>query len=75
MSRPGYVQPVRGVTSATGWYRRLYAVVGGMYPALSKMFPKSVMTSATLGRALLAAAKHGAPKKALEAADIIALVK
>jgi hypothetical protein len=31
------------------------------------------MTSATLGKALIQAARHGAPKRVLEAADIIAL--
>lgn len=75
MFRPGYIQPVKGVTSSTDWYRRMYAVVGWMYPAIAAVFPKSVMTSATLGRALLEAAKHGAKKRVLEAADINALVQ
>jgi uncharacterized protein YbjT (DUF2867 family) len=74
MFRPGFIQPVRGVVSSTGWYRAIYAAAGWMYPALSRVFPKSLLTSATLGRALLVAAKHGAPKRVLEAADIHALV-
>jgi len=74
MFRPGYIQPVRGVTSATGWYRTIYAIVGWLYPAVSAMFPKSVMTSETLGKALIRAAKHGAPKRVLEPRDIIELV-
>jgi uncharacterized protein YbjT (DUF2867 family) len=73
MFRPGYIQPVKGVTSSTDWYRRIYAVVGWMYPAIAAVFPKSVMTSETLGRALLEAGKNGAKKQVLEAADINAL--
>jgi uncharacterized protein YbjT (DUF2867 family) len=73
MFRPGFIQPVRGVVSSTGWYRRLYSVVGVLYPAISAVFPRSVMTSATLGKALIAAVKRGAPKRVLEASDIIAL--
>jgi uncharacterized protein YbjT (DUF2867 family) len=74
MFRPGYIQPVRGVVSSTRLYRAIYAAVGWMYPVLSKAFPESVLTSATLGRALLVAAKRGAPKRVLEPADIHALV-
>ncbi len=74
MFRPGFIQPARGVVSSISWYRAIYAATGWMYPALSRVFPKSLMTSATLGRALIAAAKHGAPKRVLEAADVNALV-
>jgi uncharacterized protein YbjT (DUF2867 family) len=74
MFRPGFIQPVRGVVSSTGWYRAIYAAAGWMYPVLSKAFPESLMTSSILGRALLVAAKRGAPKRVLEAADINAMV-
>jgi uncharacterized protein YbjT (DUF2867 family) len=75
MFRPGYIQPTRGVTSSTGWYRAIYSTVGWLYPAVAALFPTSVMTSATLGKALIAAAKRGAPKKVLEATDIIELAR
>lgn len=74
MFRPGYIQPVRGVVSSTRLYRAIYATVGWTYPLLAKAFPESLLTSSTLGRALLVAAKRGAPKRVLEAADINALV-
>jgi uncharacterized protein YbjT (DUF2867 family) len=74
MFRPGYIQPVRGVVSSIGLYRSIYAAVGWAYPLLAKVFPRSLLTSSSLGRALLEAAKHGAPKRVLEAADINALV-
>jgi len=74
MFRPGYVQPVRGVVSSTRLYRAVYAAVGWAYPTLAKVFPASMMTSSSLGRAMLVAAKRGASKHVLEAADINALV-
>lgn len=74
MFRPGYIQPVRGVASTVGLYRAAYATIGWAYPLLSKALPRSLMTSSDLGRALLVAAKRGAPKRVLEASDINALV-
>jgi uncharacterized protein YbjT (DUF2867 family) len=34
MFRPGYIQPMRGVTSSTPLYRVAYAVLGPFYPVL-----------------------------------------
>lgn len=62
------------MVSSVGWYRSVYAAFGWMCPVLEKAFPGAVMTSSILGRALLVAARHGAPKRVLEAADINALV-
>jgi uncharacterized protein YbjT (DUF2867 family) len=73
MFRPGYIQPVRGVVSSTGWYRAIYAGVAPLYPLFSRLFPRSLVTSAEVGRALLQAARAGAPKKILDPADIAAL--
>ena len=75
MFRPGFIKPVRGVVSATRSYRILYAIIGPIYPLLRAAFPRSLMTSAQLGQALLNAASDGAPKTVLEAADILDLVK
>ncbi len=74
MFRPGYIQPVRGVVSSTRLYRAIDAALGWTYPLLAMAFPSSVRTSSELGRALLVAAKRGAPKRVLEPADINALV-
>jgi nucleoside-diphosphate-sugar epimerase len=73
MFRPGYVQPVRGVHSKTRWYRVVYGLIGPLYPVLKRLFPRHVMTSEDLGRAMIRVAREGAAKRILEAPDIIAL--
>jgi hypothetical protein len=40
---------------------------------LRALFPRYVTTTERLGRAMIEAAKHGAPKRVLESADINAL--
>jgi uncharacterized protein YbjT (DUF2867 family) len=77
MLRPGFIRPLHGITSKTGWYRALYAVVGPMYPLLKRLFPGNVTTTEELGRAMLRLLKGGAPSapsgRVLENRDIVAL--
>jgi uncharacterized protein YbjT (DUF2867 family) len=68
--RPGYIQPMHGVTSKTRLYAVLYRVVGPLYPVLRRVFPRSVTTSEAVGRAMIAVATHGAPKPLMENPDI-----
>ena len=70
MFRPGYIQPVEGVRSKTGWYQVVYNVLAPTYPLLRRLFPGSVTTTATLGRALIRVAASGYPKSILHARDI-----
>jgi uncharacterized protein YbjT (DUF2867 family) len=69
MLRPGMIQPLHGIVSKTRWYRLFYAAFGALLPALKALFPKSVMTTEDLGRAMIEIAKRGAPKPILEACD------
>jgi len=73
MFRPGFIQPQHGITSRTRAYRVLYALFAPLFPVLQALFPAHVMTTEQLGRAMLRAAKLGAPRPVLEASDIIAL--
>jgi uncharacterized protein YbjT (DUF2867 family) len=73
MYRPGFIQPTGGVSSRTALYRFVYAVLGPLYPVLKAIFPNSLMTSDVLGRSMVKAAKSGAPKRIMEASDIIRL--
>jgi uncharacterized protein YbjT (DUF2867 family) len=73
MFRPGYIQPMHGIRSKTGWYRVLYASMGWLYPVIKALAPTMATTTEQLGRAMVAAAKHGAPKRVLEGRDINAL--
>jgi uncharacterized protein YbjT (DUF2867 family) len=70
MFRPGYIQPLRGVRSKTGWYQALYDVVGFLYPLLRRVAPRYVTTTVDVGRAMIAVADHGFHTRILETADI-----
>ena len=74
MFRPGFIQPRHGIKSKTKSYRVFYIVLGPFLPALKAIFPRSVTTTEQLGRAMIAVAKHGYPKKVLEMRDIIGIV-
>ena len=71
MFRPGLVQPVAGARSRTAWYRVLYMLMAPLLPLLRRLFPKSVTTTAEVGRAMLAVARRGYEKRVLESADIV----
>jgi uncharacterized protein YbjT (DUF2867 family) len=72
MFRPGVIIPLHGITSATQWYRALYAVLRPLLPVLKRVFPNQVATTEQVGRAMLNVARNGYPKPVLEARDIIA---
>jgi uncharacterized protein YbjT (DUF2867 family) len=70
MFRPGVIVPLHGINSRTALYRISYLILGPTLPLLKRLFPKYVTTTEKLGRAMLTAAKRGAPKKVLESTDI-----
>ena len=70
MFRPGVIQPVHGERSKTSAYRTLYAVTKPLLPVLRRLLPKYIITTEEIARAMIAAARWGAPKKILESADI-----
>jgi uncharacterized protein YbjT (DUF2867 family) len=73
MFRPGFIQPLHGITSKTKLYRAIYAVMGPLYPVWKAVFPKYVTTTEQVGRAMLRVARKGAPKPVVENSDINAL--
>jgi uncharacterized protein YbjT (DUF2867 family) len=73
MFRPGYIQPLHGIRARAGLYRVMYTVMAPLYPVWRTLFPSVVTTTERLGRAMIAAARHGAPKQVLEVPDINAL--
>jgi uncharacterized protein YbjT (DUF2867 family) len=70
MFRPGVIVPLHGIKSKTLLYRLPYIVLAPILPFLQKHFPECVTSAEVLGRAMLIAAKRGAPKAVLESADI-----
>ncbi|OJH39926.1 NAD(P)H-binding protein [Cystobacter ferrugineus] len=73
MFRPGFIQPMHGVTSKTPLYRALYGAVGPLSPILKRLFPGAITTTERVGLAMLRVAKQGAPQRLLENQDINAL--
>jgi uncharacterized protein YbjT (DUF2867 family) len=74
MFRPGFIMPLPGIRSKTRAYRLLYGILKPVSPLLRRAFPRQVLTTAEVGLAMLAVARHGAPKQVLETADLRALV-
>lgn len=71
--RPGLIQPVHGEVSKTRLYRIAYALLKPIFPLWRRLAPGSMTTTEQVGRAMLAVARHGAPKPVLEVGDINAL--
>jgi uncharacterized protein YbjT (DUF2867 family) len=69
MFRPAYIQPLDGIASREKLYRFFLAPLKFFYPLWKLLFPKYVTTTRQLGRAMIKAAKQGAPKKVLETQD------
>jgi uncharacterized protein YbjT (DUF2867 family) len=73
MFRPGIIRPGKGIVSKTPLYRTLYAVMAPLFPVLKAAAPNLMTTTEVLGRAMLRAAKSGAPAAVLDTRAINAL--
>jgi uncharacterized protein YbjT (DUF2867 family) len=74
MFRPGFIQPLHGVRSKTPLYSVFYAFSKPLIPLLRFALPNFILTTEEIGRAMLAVARHGAPKRILESRDIRAVL-
>jgi uncharacterized protein YbjT (DUF2867 family) len=70
--RPGYIQPLHGITSKTPLYRTIYRVAAPLYPVLRRLAPRAVTTTEEIGRAMLEVAANGYERPILENTDITA---
>jgi uncharacterized protein YbjT (DUF2867 family) len=70
MFRPGVIQPAHGERSKTAAYRIAYTFSKPVLPLLRRLFPRYILTTEEIGRAMIQVAKHGSPKKILESWDI-----
>ncbi len=70
MFRPGYIQPANGETSKVSWYKYVYVFLSPLYPLVKLIAPNMVTSTELVGRAMIYAAKAGAPKTFLESRDI-----
>ena len=70
MFRPGLIQPLHGIKSKTAVYQFFYMLTAPFISLLTACLPQYATTTECLGRAMLAVAKHGFPKRVLESIDI-----
>ena len=75
MFRIGAVLPLHGIKSKTPLYNAFYAVGTPIMRVLRRFFPQQVLTTEQVGRAMIAAARSGAPKPVLESQDIFQLAE
>lgn len=73
MFRPGFIRPRPGGVTPRAWYRFLYPLAVPLYPLIARLAPTHMTTAENVGRAMIAAALVGYPKRILENADIDAL--
>lgn len=72
--RPGIIQPLHGIQSRTKLYRVAYAVMKPVLPLLRQMFPRRVLTTEVIGRAMLTVVRRGYYRPILTSPDINAVV-
>jgi len=69
MFRPGYIQPLKGIKSATNWYSIIYAVFKPVY-ILLKHFPSSATNTINIGKAMIKVTEGNHPIKILNNKEI-----
>jgi len=70
MFRPAGILPMHGERSKTTAYRVAYLLAKPLFPLLRRAFPRYIVTSEELGRAMIRVARSGAAKRILESSDI-----
>jgi len=70
MFRPGFIEPLDGITSRTTLYRWLYILMKPITPLFKKLFPDMVTDTRRIGQAMIKIAKQGYSKTLLENKDI-----
>jgi uncharacterized protein YbjT (DUF2867 family) len=75
MLRPGMTQPEYGARSTTRLYRVAYAALAPLMPVLRRIFPDRIVTTAELGRAMVAAGRLEGVQVVLEAPEIAGLAR
>ena len=73
MFRLAALRAMHNEVSKTGWTRIGYALFRPLLPLVRAIAPDSVISTEELGRAMIRAARSGAPRRLLENRDLIAL--
>ena len=70
MFRPGFIQPMKGIKSKTGWYQFMYNIFSPLYPLLKRLFPKYITNTTLVGKAMIEVATTGSDRTYFENKDI-----
>ncbi|HEX2123656.1 MAG TPA: epimerase, partial [Thermoanaerobaculia bacterium] len=73
MVRLAMLLPMNREVSKTRWTRISYSIFRPLLPLIRAIAPSAVISTEELGRAMIRAARHGAPKRVLENRDLRAL--
>jgi uncharacterized protein YbjT (DUF2867 family) len=73
--RPGVIQPVGGVRTKTRLYDLIYAALVPPIRLVNALWPGTVISTDDVGRAMLAAARHGYERAIVEIPDIKRLAR
>jgi len=73
MVRLSALRAMHGEISKTRWTRIGYAVLRPLLPLVRAIAPGAVISTEELGRAMIRAARQGAPKRILEPRDLLTL--
>jgi uncharacterized protein YbjT (DUF2867 family) len=68
--RPGVILPANGERSGVTSYRLVYRFAGPVLRLARRFAPRHLLTTETIGRAMLSLARSGWPRPILEAPDI-----
>jgi uncharacterized protein YbjT (DUF2867 family) len=70
MFRPGAIQSMHGERPKARASAVAYTLIGWLLPLLRAAFPRKILTTECIGRAMLAVTRRGAPQVVLEPGDI-----
>src|SRR5471032_923539 len=73
--RPGAIQPLHGARSKTTSYRIFYSLLAPLMPLLRRLCPRAILSTESMGDAMLNAARRGGPGGVLESGDIYTLAR
>ena len=73
MIRLGALRPMHGERSKAPGGAVLLTLLAPLWPLLQWLWPKGVITTEELGRAMILAVRKGGPQRVLESADLVAL--
>jgi len=71
--RPAVIQPLDGIQSKTKSYQLFYKVIKPFFPILKYIVPNLILTTQSIGIAMVNAVRLGYPTHILEVQDIVKL--